>query len=882
MNNWKETTLGEITEKVIDNRGKTPPIVGSGYEILEVNAISEEKREPDYSRVTKFVDEKTHKTWFRNDHIKENDILIPTVGTIGNVSFSKQNRGSIAQNLIALRIKEGYSPLFIYYKLKSPNFKRQILNLDIGGVQPSVKVPHLLTQEILLPALDEQKKIAAMLSSLDDKIELLRKQNETLEKIAQGIFKEWFADFKINGAKLKLKNGVPEGWMVGKLTNIANFLNGFAMQKFPSESKTDYLPVIKIKEMNSGITDQTDKASKNIPEKYIVNNGDILFSWSGSLDVDIWKYGKGALNQHLFKVTSEKYPKWFYFYWIKYHLPNFRQIANAKAVTMGHIQRHHLDDAQVVIPDDKSLEMADQMIAPIFEKSILNNSQIQTLSRLRDMLLPKLMSGKMRLFDKNHDICNTEGTGFRKKSKRLSEVRKTDKKIKEEKQSLKEHHRKLQKSTFELTDEVKDGRLKVEVDGLRLASSSASSFRETAESDFYKITGDFSRDFFILKKEMEEAVKKIKKGPKNKKDSQYKRFYFVPDNPDEAKLKETSLSKFLSKEPENIERICRDILDDKYKIDPYFGFLKNKGKKKFRPILAPSIKDKVVFTWILDKIKHNFSFLRSYSVFGSYPNKRKIIEILKDVLSAAKKYGYILKVDIESFYPSIERDRLMIDLEREGRIKNKYFLKIIKQALENKTNPKNKREEKHFPKTGIPQGCAFSPLLANYYAYKMDKHLKDQKLISFRYLDDLIVFAKKPLEAKRIFAEIEGLLKRRGLKLHMLGKDKKKSYIVSVKDPFEYLGIEIEKGKFKIPNKKINEVSIMIKTGILNKGTVKKFKKEDILKRLENYISGWKNYYKMTCRKHFYQIITGVNTELKNYYKRFPEIIDLNNEKYYL
>lgn len=102
-NGWKMTTLGEVAEKIVDNRGKTPPITIFGFELLEVNTISENQRTPDYSKVTKFVDEKTFKSWFRTGVILENDILIPTVGTTGNISFSNVARGSIAQNLIALR-----------------------------------------------------------------------------------------------------------------------------------------------------------------------------------------------------------------------------------------------------------------------------------------------------------------------------------------------------------------------------------------------------------------------------------------------------------------------------------------------------------------------------------------------------------------------------------------------------------------------------------------------------------------------------------------------------------------------------------------------------------------------------------------------------------
>ncbi|HPB92934.1 MAG TPA: restriction endonuclease subunit S, partial [Anaerohalosphaeraceae bacterium] len=233
----------------------------------------------------------------------------------------------------------------------------------------------------------------------DDKIELLRRQNKTLEAIAQAIFKEWFVKFKVKGEQLKLnpKTGLPEGWTQKGLDEIADFLNGLALQKYPPENEEDVLPVVKIRELKSGITDQTDKASKRINPEYIVDNGDVLFSWSGSLEVVLWSYGKGALNQHLFKVTSKKYPKWFYYYWIMEHLPFFKSIAEAKATTMGHIQRHHLAEAKVAIPHNDFMTFANSKIKPVFEHIVLNNSQIQTLSKLRDTLLPKLMKGEIRV-----------------------------------------------------------------------------------------------------------------------------------------------------------------------------------------------------------------------------------------------------------------------------------------------------------------------------------------------------------------------------------------------------------------------------------------------------------------------------------------------------
>ena len=151
MSEWQVVILKTIVDYIVDNRGKTPPTTQEGIELIEVNAIR--GRFPDYSMIRKYVNENIYMSWFRSGHPKQGDILIPTVGTIGNVSIMEQNRGTIAQNLIAIRIKEHISKYFIYYYLSSSIGKNYLLSLDIGGVQPSIKVPHLLGMEIPIPPL---------------------------------------------------------------------------------------------------------------------------------------------------------------------------------------------------------------------------------------------------------------------------------------------------------------------------------------------------------------------------------------------------------------------------------------------------------------------------------------------------------------------------------------------------------------------------------------------------------------------------------------------------------------------------------------------------------------------------------------------------------
>ncbi|MCW5933895.1 MAG: restriction endonuclease subunit S [Fimbriimonadia bacterium] len=293
---------------------------------------------------------------------------------------------------------------------------------------PSEALDHLY---VPLPPLPEQRAIAHILGTLDDKIELNRRMNETLEAMARALFKSWFVDFDPVRAKMEgrdpgmpdrgglSKDGfrtrpyadlfpdrlvnselgpIPEGWEVVSLDEISDFFNGLALQKYPPKNDKS-LPVIKIAQLRDGHTLRADLASDEIATEYIVEDGDILFSWSGSLDCVLWVGGRGALNQHLFKVIPCDYPKWFCYFWIHQHLERFRNIAAGKATTMGHIQRHHLREAKVLVPKTQIFEVLDLAIDPLFEKVFRMRCQSRTLAALRDALLPKLISGELRVKD---------------------------------------------------------------------------------------------------------------------------------------------------------------------------------------------------------------------------------------------------------------------------------------------------------------------------------------------------------------------------------------------------------------------------------------------------------------------------------------------------
>ncbi|BAI79796.1 type I restriction-modification system, S subunit [Deferribacter desulfuricans SSM1] len=309
-------------------------------------------------------------------------------GKTAYVDILEENEiGFGSTEFIVLREKKGLSDShFLYYFAISPEFRDVAIKSMTGSTgRQRVQTDVVFNYKFLFPPLSEQKAIASVLSSLDDKIDLLQRQNQTLEQMAETLFRKWF----IEDAK--------EDWEEKPLDTIANFLNGLACQKYPPKNNFDKLPVLKIKELKNGFSENSDWATSDVPSEYIVVNGDVIFSWSGSLIVKIWDGEKCVLNQHLFKVTSEKYPKWFYYFWIKYYLQQFITIAESKATTMGHIKRDDLSKALVLVPPDEELLKMDKEISPFIEKIIAINNQIRTLAKLRDTLLPKLMSGEVRV-----------------------------------------------------------------------------------------------------------------------------------------------------------------------------------------------------------------------------------------------------------------------------------------------------------------------------------------------------------------------------------------------------------------------------------------------------------------------------------------------------
>lgn len=429
---WKRTTLGNLQAEGLAELQTGPfgtVLKASEYSEKGVPVISVGEIREGYIQIhdrTPFVSSDVT-TKLSKYVLKEGDIVFGRKGSIErNAIINKDQDGwFLGSDGIRLRLNKAINSVFLSYQLRQKSNQKWLMSNGVGSTMPSLNQKILDRLPIWLPAKNEQDIIAKLLSDLDAKIEFNNKINAELEGMAKLIYDYWFVQFdfpydfrqgkpadetsnakdvkpyKSSGGKMlwnkELKREVPEGWRSASLLDIAIFDNGLACQKFrPMEGENSY-PVIKIREMRDGITPSTERASIKIPKKNLIDYGDILFSWSASLEVMQWTGGKGALNQHIFKVHSKKYPKSFYYMEVKSYLKHFKMIAELRKTTMGHITIDHLKQSRIVLPPFEIIKELDKLLEPIFEQQLVLDKQNQELSEKRDWLLPMLMNGQVRV-----------------------------------------------------------------------------------------------------------------------------------------------------------------------------------------------------------------------------------------------------------------------------------------------------------------------------------------------------------------------------------------------------------------------------------------------------------------------------------------------------
>lgn len=350
-----------------------------------------------------------------NCYALEGDLLFTGAGTIGQVGILeaplKYEKYVISNKQLRARIDTSkVDLLYAYYWFSSAWMQDYFIRNNKGSTVPLISLSELKDAPISYPEdISEQKRIVAEIEVLSQKIDTNRSICTELESMAKTIYDYWFTQFdfpdadgnpyRSSGGEMvwdnQLKRKIPKGWNVGNLYSIADPVNGLACQKHRPKENEAALPVVKIKEMHEGITADTERVSFNIPAKHKIFDGDILFSWSATLEVMYWFGGDAGLNQHIFKVVPiNGFSKEYVYHQFSAYVINFVKMAEARKTTMGHITTDHLEQSRIVLPPSEIIQAFSEIVAPIHEKIGHCQKENRELTKLRDWLLPMLMNGQ--------------------------------------------------------------------------------------------------------------------------------------------------------------------------------------------------------------------------------------------------------------------------------------------------------------------------------------------------------------------------------------------------------------------------------------------------------------------------------------------------------
>ena len=386
MGEWKEYKLGDITTEIGDGIHGTPNYSEDGeFYFINGNNISNGKViiKGDTKRVNRIEFEKYKKL------LSNRTILLSINGTIGNVGFYNNEKCILGKSACYFNLKDNVDKNFVYYTFLTDDFQSHLLNIATGTTIQNVPLKGLRESIILLPPLDEQKRIASILSSLDDKIDLLHRENATLEAMAETLFRQWF----IEEAK--------EDWKEGKLDDILSVKGGTT----PSTKESHF--------WNGGIawTSPRDvttlkgvylfKTEKTITEdglreisSGLLPKGTLLMSSRAPVGVLAFSEIPVAINQGYIAILDNKgYAKEFIYLWLKLNMDLVHSYSNGS--TFMEISKSAFKSLELQIPSIKEVEGFVNGIKPIFEKIRNNEKHIQTLIQTRDSLIPKLMSNEI-------------------------------------------------------------------------------------------------------------------------------------------------------------------------------------------------------------------------------------------------------------------------------------------------------------------------------------------------------------------------------------------------------------------------------------------------------------------------------------------------------
>ena len=394
MSRWKDFKLGDVAE------------VKGGKRLPKGELLTTEKTPHPYIRITDFdghkinlsaiqyVTEEVQKSISRYI-VNKQDIIISNVGTIGLCAKipDELDNANLTENCVKLVFdKNKIDTNFLYYHLISPDTQELINGLDVGSTQPKLPIYNIQKIDISLPPLEEQKAIAEVLSSLDDKIDLLHRQNKTLESLAQTIFRQWF----IEEAK--------EEWEEVLITDLFEVRDGThdsPKQKEFGKKLLTSKHILKNKLDFESSYFISEEDFEKINQRSVVEQGDILFSMIGTIGLTYLEQSNeidyAIKNIGLFKTSQNKKFMYFVYLWLNSSFGVEFIHENRSGSTQEYISLGSLRNIIFNLPNYKIIDLFNEKMEPIFEKINTNMKQIKSLENLRDTLLPKLLSGEVKL-----------------------------------------------------------------------------------------------------------------------------------------------------------------------------------------------------------------------------------------------------------------------------------------------------------------------------------------------------------------------------------------------------------------------------------------------------------------------------------------------------
>ena len=390
--------LGDVAE-LYDSLHQTPTYANEGYPMIRVTDIR--RGFLDTTNAMK-VTQEVYEQFAKKHKPQIGDILFSRVGSYGNSTFV-DNRVAfcLGQNTVCISPdRQKIQPTFLYGALNSDDLFHQIRSYVSGASQGTISLKNIRKLQVPVPPLPVQQRIAGILAAYDELIENSQRRIKILEAMARGLYREWFVHFRFPGHEnhprvASALGEIPEGWEVTPFSALASYVNGYAFK--PAQLGTEGKAIIKIKELKAGVVAETPRnRGADIPAKYNIRDGDVLFSWSADLDAYLWMGGDGLLNQHLFNVfPANGVSLAFCFHSLKEAMPRFRALS--LGATMHNIKRSALDQLFTIVPPEVARKRFDVLVEPIHKQLITLTRRSTNLRRTRDLLLPRLLSGQIAL-----------------------------------------------------------------------------------------------------------------------------------------------------------------------------------------------------------------------------------------------------------------------------------------------------------------------------------------------------------------------------------------------------------------------------------------------------------------------------------------------------